>query len=251
MAKKHSSASEIGRPAGDAINELFCLANSGDEMAALELWRIAAISSSFFNRLLPRAGPLLRAAIEESASIPTNFSINRKTREEFLAKCQKLGLAKRHALNVTGKYGRDSRPTKAAILTYEFCKRHGGECWRNSDFQEFTDYISTAQLQWSLDVRSSLDCQLSPEGQWLFTVHWSLTEWSEWVEKHASKIPRYLTRDNAREWADHCEPLLELFYGKQIEDHPHFANYLRSHGEKARGEILRVWRQSWHSIANP
>jgi hypothetical protein len=212
--------------ARDAILGLLELAKSGDENAELALWKTASASNSIVSHLLPNPSPLLRAEIERSPCCPTNLPANRRARETLVSDLAKLGLAKNCEINIQGKFDLKAPMSKVVFFTYMYCLR---------------------------PLRQN---PLHPGPENFDGKPGPFPGWNEWAEVNAAKIPQDLTLENARRWADLAEPLLTIFCGERFERHRIFTTYRTSKAMKGatagtlRGELLRMWRQSWHSLVN-
>lgn len=226
------SVSSLCRTAFDAIGELEQLALNGDDKAARGLWSMASLCNSKLAPLLRKPGPLLRLAMERAPACPANLSVNKGKRDELAAELVNLGLGKTCETNAIGKFDHRTPMSHAVAAVYVLCLRPLRKKPNHSGFNLFD----------------------GKEGPF--------PGWAEWRKANASKIPQSLTRDNARAWADLSEPLLKIFWGQRFEEHPDFASYRDStawkrklaEGKKQstlKGDLVKMWRQSWKSIANP
>lgn len=211
----------------NAIEELAIGATAGDDKAARGLFSLAGTINSKLAPLLRAPGPLLRAMLERVPSCPVNLPVNPKRRDALIAELGKLGLARNCEVNMTGKFNPDESPMSKAVATCNMlCLRPVRKNAKHRGLVMF-------------------DGKPGPFPGWI-----------EWRDASASKIPQNLTRDNAREWADLAEPLLTIFWGR-FEQHHDFAQYRKSKAwegatpGKLRGELVRMWRQSWKGMANP
>ena len=217
------TVSELCRTVFDAIERLEKLALQGDDKAARGLWSLAALSNSKLSPLLRAPGPLLRAAIEGAPACPVNLPASRKRREMLTAEVVSRGLAKGCEINALGKFDSNAPMSRAVAAVYQLCLRRVRKNPKHPGFDMF-------------DGKAG-----------------SFSGWVEWRDATAAKIPQKLTRENAREWADLAEPLLKIFWGERFDEHRDFAPYGKSAAAVGtlRGELRRLWRQSWRTLANP
>lgn len=220
------NVADVRAIAGDALRRLQNLAYAGDCEAARELRNIACICVDDLERLVrsEHEGNGLRAMLRASDHWPVSFRARKKHQDELAKKMAGLGFATDCETNALGKWDEKSPATKTVRELFFHLISGLRESPHPGTILMFNGFRVTAEQD---------------------------EQWREWVKANASKIPKRLTKENARKWADLTQPVLEIFWGKQLELHPDFA--LKGKKPKAdstrRGEILRVWRTAWSGQA--
>ena len=233
---KKLSTSDLQRIAGRAQSELAERAAEGDAEAARGTWNLAVYGTAEVERLVSQKNAVLTSLIESSEWCPAIFPASTKSQAQLVTKMKKRGLGKKCEINALGNCGWDTPVTHAASMVRLA--------------------FGNPVLQPGMMFGSIAGGPMTPEQN---------KQRVEWQIANAAKLPKQLTRANAPEWAALTLPLLEIFWGKEFEKHPDFAQYLNSAAYtgknakrplpatqgKIRGEIRRQWRTSWSSMANP
>lgn len=212
----------------DHIEYFQKLASTGDDSAAMTLFRVASTSNrelvSFLSRTSAR--PRLRALLETAPYWPANFPANRKKREALAMKLKHRGLGKRCDYNPYGKFDEDA-PATGAALFISVCL--------------LSLMRGLPAMAEAGDMRPMQD--LTRDFPHLRVL--STPSFLEWWKANEPKLPSAFTSDNARQWAKLTEPLLNIFWGENFHEHPRFVSC-----RTTRSEIRRLYRQAWHSIGN-
>ena len=221
------------------IAALVCLeqrAGAGDANAAQEMYNLTHVCVDSVETLTRVEAGELRRLLKSASDWPVFFPARKKSQNALAAKMAALGFATNCELNAFGKWDEDSPITKCVL--------------------EIFDFVSRLRKDPRPGVVVAFHGGFRPKTNEL---------WTEWVNENASKLPKSFTKEKARKWADLCEPLLSIFWGEKFETHTDFAKYtgvkeLNGAGPEnrlrgkitpgiTRGEILRMWRQSWRSLA--
>ena len=217
------TAKELRACADDAMRELEKRACAGDRDAAGRLVGAAVCAVDRLSSAMQDSAEL-RRLVNTSAHWPVLFPAKSGKQKALAKQMGALDFAKGCETNELGKFDPQAPLSKAVFYVFHFLAK------------QLRDYSRPVPLVFATGAVT--DDQRE-----------KFFEWAKQA-KQDPRLSQRLTRDNARKWADLTEPVLEIFWGPEFENHRDFANYLRSHGPKAHGEILRVWRQSWRSIAN-
>ena len=209
------STEQLYRVACDALRGLDQKAVAGDDEATRAVMNATAYGIGTledFQKAITRAKPL----ISSCAFWPLLLPANPKKRKQVIADIDELGLGTGCETNVLGKPDEEVPTTKVALKIFGLLTHTARKSGKPGLLILFNGNVTDTQQM----------------------------QWREWVKENAAKLPAKLTRKNFREWAKLTEPVLKIFWGENFEQHRDFA----SCGKAA--QILSLWRQSWHSIAN-